>query len=63
MRLSLAGYRQDAATTAGAAATAEALANREVDRPSPWFAEQVLDPGSFLSRLAVAGLVPVINER
>lgn len=63
MHLSLTGHGQAAATAAGAAATAEALANREVDRPGLWLAEQVLDPGSFLSRLAAVGLVPVVNER
>lgn len=62
MRLSVTGHGQAAATAAGAAATAEALANREVDRPGLWLAEQVLDPGPFLSRLATAGLVPVVSE-
>lgn len=63
MRLSLTGHQQASATAAGAAATAEALANREVARPGLWLAEQVLDPGPFLSRLSKVGLVPVINER
>jgi len=62
MHLSLTGHGQAAATAAGAAATAEALANREVDLPGLWLAEQVLAPEPFLSRLAAAGLVPVINE-
>lgn len=61
--MSLTGHRQAAATAVGAAATAEALANREVDRPGLWLAEHVLDPGAFLSRLAATGLVPVITER
>lgn len=61
MRLSLTGQGQATATAAGAAATVEALANHEVDRPGLWLAEQVLDPGPFVSRLATAGLVPVVQ--
>lgn len=62
MRLSLTGNQQATATAAGAIATAEALVNREVDRAGVWLAEQVLDPGPFLSRLAAVGLVPIIHE-
>lgn len=63
IRSSLIGQRQADATAAGAVATAEALYMGEVERPGLWLAEQVLDPGPFLSRLAAAGLVPVVNER
>ena len=55
--------RSVAATAAGAVTTAEALANREMDRSGLWLAEQVLNTGPFLSRLAAMGLVPVITER
>jgi len=61
VRLSLTGQRQADATAVGAAATAEALADGEIARPGIWLAEQVMDPGPFMSRLAAAGLVPVIN--
>ena len=63
IHLSLTGHRQAAATAAGAVTTAEALANREMDRSGLWLAEQVLNTGPFLSRLAAMGLVPVITER
>lgn len=61
VRLSLTGQHQADATAAGAAATADALADGEVERPGIWLAEQVLDPGPFLSRLAAAGLAPVLS--
>jgi saccharopine dehydrogenase (NAD+, L-lysine-forming) len=63
IRLSLTGHGQAAATAAGAAATAEALAHREIERPGLWLAEQALDPGPFLLRLATTGLVPVVSEQ
>lgn len=59
----LTGHRQAPANAVGAAATAEASVNRKVDHAGLWLAEQVLDPGAILSRLAVTGLAPVITER
>jgi saccharopine dehydrogenase (NAD+, L-lysine-forming) len=56
VRFFLAGHNQSAGTAAAAAATAQALWEREVDRPGIWVPEQVLDPRVFFVRLAAYGL-------
>lgn len=62
VRSSLVGRGQAHATAAGASAIAEALHAGEVNVPGIWLAEQAIDPGPFLARLAAHGLVPVIGE-
>jgi saccharopine dehydrogenase-like NADP-dependent oxidoreductase len=58
----LLGRGQAQATAVGAAAIAEALYAREVEKPGVWHAEQVIAPAPFLARLAVHRLVPVTVE-
>jgi hypothetical protein len=62
LRASLSGVGQAHATAVGASATVEALHTGEVAQPGVWLAEQVLDPGAFLRRLAAEGLVPVMDQ-
>jgi saccharopine dehydrogenase-like NADP-dependent oxidoreductase len=62
VRSTLVGRGQAQATAVGAAAIAEALHTREMDRPGVWLAEQVIAPTKFLERLAARGLVPVTEE-
>jgi saccharopine dehydrogenase (NAD+, L-lysine forming) len=50
------GQTQAAAAAAGAAGVARALIEDGVREPGAWMPEQVIDPGSFLSRLAAHGL-------
>ena len=44
------------AAAAGAAGVARALIEGDIREPGAWMPEQVIDPGPFLSRLAVHGL-------
>jgi saccharopine dehydrogenase-like NADP-dependent oxidoreductase len=62
IRSTVSGRRQAEATAAGALAVAEALWSREMDTPGVWLAEQVIDPKCFFARLAVNGIVPVIED-
>jgi len=52
----LLGQTQADAAAAGAAGVARALIEGEISKPGAWMPEQVIDPASFLSRLAAHGL-------
>ena len=52
----LVGQTQAAAAAAGAAGVARALIEGDVREPGAWMPEQVIEPGTFLSRLAAGGL-------
>lgn len=60
-RATLVGRKQALATAIGVGAIAEALHRNEVTDPGVHLAEQVIAPGPFLERLALAGLVPAID--
>ena len=60
-RVSLAGHGQADVTAIGASALARALYEGEVERPGIWLAEEIVPLGPFLDRLAVRGLVPLIE--
>lgn len=50
------GHAQADAAAAGAAGVARFLIENGVSEPGAWMPEQIIDPGPFLSRLAVRGL-------
>ena len=50
------GHTQADAAATGAAGVARLLIENEVSEPGAWMPEQIIDPGPFLSRLAVRGL-------
>ena len=52
----LTGDGQAYATATGTAALVRSLASGEVAQPGAWMPEQVIEPGPFLDRLALAGL-------
>lgn len=52
----LSGQTQADAAAAGAAGVARVLIEGEVREPGAWMPEQVIDPGTFLTRLAGRGL-------
>jgi saccharopine dehydrogenase-like NADP-dependent oxidoreductase len=52
----LLGQAQADAAAAGAAGVARLLIEGDIAEPGAWMPEQVVDPGPFLSRLAVRGL-------
>ena len=52
----LTGSGQAQATAAGAAGVVRSLATAEISQPGAWMPEQVIAPGPYLDRLALAGL-------
>ena len=55
-RAALLGRAQADAAAAGAAGVARLLIEGDVGQPGAWMPEQIVDPGPFLSRLAIGGL-------
>lgn len=55
------GHRQAQGAATSAAAVVRALAERKVDRPGVWTAEQIIPVEYFLQQLAARGLAPSVS--